>query len=239
MTENRHAGKMFYIFIDNRVSDGVTRALTLRHAAVIRLPSFWRLPAPVAAHADMLLFRLESGELLTFREYYSLNAGVLDASGARFAFTDEIPGDTYPRDVLLDALPFRGTLFGHPTGTSRILKNGFSGFVPVRQGYARCSVASVGDGIFITSDDGIRRALEEKGADVLPVSPGGIQLPGYDTGFIGGAGTLLPDGEYLFFGDITAHPDVRKIEDFLISRGVRFSFIPGEALTDFGGAVCL
>ena len=227
---------MYKVFIDNRVSDGVAGALQVRHAVVIRLPYFRRLPAPVSSHADMLLFEFPDGRLLTFGEYYDLNPGLFDCVGDRLVLTDETPGDRYPNDVLLDALAVGDTLYGHESA-SRVFKNSFGSFVPVKQGYARCSVAVPRAGLAITADKGLAEALLKNGVEVLEICPGNIRLPGYDAGFIGGAGTRLPDGEFLFFGDVTAHPDYVRIDDFLNSHGVRYSFVPGEPLTDYGGAV--
>ncbi len=230
---------MYRIFIDNRVSDGVARALQVRHAVVIRLPSFWRLPAPVSSHADMLLFPLPDGKILTFREYFENNAGLFSGLEDRMVLTDESPGNSYPRDVVLDALGIGDTLYGHSEATSAVLRSIYRRFVPVRQGYVRCSVAAPSDGAAVTSDRGLAAVLSENGVDVLEITPGHIRLPGYDTGFIGGAGTRLPDGRVIFFGDLSFHPDGKAIAAFVNKHCPGVADVPGEQLSDLGGALII
>lgn len=63
--------------------------------------------------------------------------------------------------------------------------------VDVPQGYSRCCCMPVDDTSFITSDQGIAKALSAHDADVLLIEKGHILLPGFDYGFIGGCGGNL------------------------------------------------
>ena len=65
--------------------------------------------------------------------------------------------------------------------------------VNVSQGYAKCSTCVVGEDAIITYDRGIAKAADAAGMDVLVIEPGHVDLPGYDTGFIGGASGLVTD----------------------------------------------
>ena len=105
--------------------------------------------------------------------------------------------------------------------------------VEVAQGYAGCSALACGD-LLLTADPSIRKAAGDRGGNVLFLSPGGIDLPGYDTGFIGGAGGCA-DGHAVFFGDVHRHPDGDRIADALAKRGISCHCLGNGPLTDFGG----
>ncbi len=109
--------------------------------------------------------------------------------------------------------------------------------VNVRQGYTKCSCVTVDGESVITSDLGIGRALAAcPGITVLTVRAGHVSLPGFDTGFIGGASGRV-GGEIVFNGDVSRHPDFQKMREFIVSRGLSVRYFPGEELTDIGSII--
>lgn len=122
--------------------------------------------------------------------------------------------------------------------------------VDVPQGYSRCCCLPVDDTSFITSDQGIAKALTSAGADVLVIEKGHIDLPGFDYGFIGGcAGHIIVSaGEsctspgdrqrtIIFNGDLSAHPDHKKIAAFINERGIDIAYFADFPLTDIGSII--
>ncbi len=117
-------------------------------------------------------------------------------------------------------------------------------FISVPQGYTRCCCLPVDDSAFITSDEGIAKALDRAGADVLPIQKGHIALPGFDYGFIGGcAGHLsLQDINdpgaarrvIVFNGDLASHPDFQDIMTFIKDCGIEPIYFSDCPLTDIG-----
>ena len=66
------------------------------------------------------------------------------------------------------------------------------------------------------------------------IASGGISLPPYGTGFIGGASGV--DGDTVYFtGDIMTHPDGARITDALSSRGAKCVSLCDGGLFDVGG----
>ena len=109
--------------------------------------------------------------------------------------------------------------------------------INVPQGYTRCCCLPVDDSSFITSDEGIAKALEKTDADVLRISRASIALPGFDYGFIGGcAGHITVNGRktMIFNGDLSAHPDYKKIAAFIEDRDIDILFFEDFPLTDIG-----
>ena len=94
----------------------------------------------------------------------------------------------------------------------------------------------LGDAI-VTADKSIHRAAEARGIDALWISPGGVGIEKYDTGFIGGASSALCKGKTAVFGDIHSHPDGEKILSFARNRGEEIISLGEGALFDYGGIV--
>ena len=212
------------------------------NCGVVRLPAFDRYDAPVASHPDMLLF-YRCGKIFCPEAYYAVNhepleGGLKLAEGGRTCIKDKnsdfisfVPVKTpepnsggkcrYPDDVALNAAqlisPSLGDmLFCRRKSTAAEILSLYSNeaVADVRQGSAHCSVCAVTERAIITTDDGIARRAELCGIDVLKISPGGIRLDGYDSGFIGGASARVGD-TLCFFGDPKTHQDGEKIIKFV------------------------
>ena len=131
--------------------------------------------------------------------------------------------------------------------------------IDIPQGYAKCSIAVVSENAIITYDRGIASAIAAVGGkvisydatldcsvtdksrntlEVLLITPGHINLPGYNTGFIGGCtGLDFIHNELIFNGDLSLHPDGDRIREFTESHGVTIKDFPGRPLTDIGSII--
>ena len=228
-----------YAIIDARAPRGCLDGLRARGFKTILLPGDDRLAAPVSGHADMLLY--VGDRIFCRREYYDIAERELDAiarlSGLSVELTDEKGREKYPQDVLFNAVRFGESLFCRADATSRSLREyaervGLE-IVNVRQGYTKCSVCAVNDGAAITADVGLAAALEGRGVEVLRVEPGHVTLPGYDSGFIGGATGVFGDSVY-FCGSIEKHPNGKEIAAFCEKHGKRAVSLSDEKLYDVG-----
>ena len=224
---------------------------------IVRLPRFAVLDAPVSDHPDMLLFAYKE-RILCPEAYYIQNENIFAGNAGSVPTHTHIPEYggicAYPDDIALNALrmrfPDRGdVVLCRADSASRELLSMFDrgNIINIRQGYAACSACKVTERAIITADRGEALAAERLGADVLLISPGGIALPGYDTGFIGGASARIGDALF-FFGDPMLHPDGERIMDFVQSHigekhaledetPLRRIFCAHGVLRDYGGAV--
>ncbi len=112
------------------------------------------------------------------------------------------------------------------------------GLIPVnvKQGYACCSIVPVDEDSIITADRGIAKAAEAAGIIVLTVEAGHVELPGYDTGFLGGCSGRVGD-EIIFNGDLSAHPDFGAIKEFIGMRGLKLKYFEEYPLRDIGSII--
>jgi hypothetical protein len=101
-----------------------------------------------------------------------------------------------------------------------------------KQGYTRCNLLPLEDNRFITSDKGIEKVLVEKGLEVLYANPEGIQLPGFDHGFIGGC-CGISGNKVFIIGSLNHYPEGIKMREFL--AGYEIIELYDGLLYDAGG----
>lgn len=204
------------------------------------LPSYVckSLPEPVCAHPDMTIFDAGCGVYVCAPESYDYYDRLFSGMGIKLLCGTSTLGCNYPTDIAYNVARVGKTLLGHKRSVDPLIlklakEEGLS-FFPSPQGYSKCSSCIISENALITQDPSIARSAIDAKLNVLKIRPGHILLPGYDTGFIGGASGLDGCGKLLFFGDITLHPDFPLIRDFLLKHKVRFSYLKNRPLTDIG-----
>ena len=215
---------MSKVFVSDKAVRPLKEYLTSRFEVVFTKGEGSFVDARIKTHTDLYMCQFGLGKAAEI------------FSGGR-----SVPEATYPGDAVYNAVA-TGKYFVHNTGItdvdllSRAMSKSLN-VVFVRQGYTRCNCLPVTDDSFITSDEGICKALAEEGAEVLLIENGHVILPGFPYGFIGGcAGNLRLDGEpaLIFNGDLSAHSDYEKIAAFAKDRDVKLVFFEGYPLDDIG-----
>ena len=148
----------------------------------------------------------------------------------------------YPSNVALNALILGKRLIARLDSLDENVReycseHGYE-MINVRQGYAKCSCAVVGDHAIITADKGIYHSLKEYNIDILPIEEGRVRLEGTDYGFIGGASGYDCKRKILYFsGNIAGHPDYERIKEFCHAHQTEIVSLTKDKLTDVGGMI--
>ena len=183
---------------------------------------------PLSCHPDMFMCKMGVSDDSEIISYFMQNETRLSSE--------------YPKDIPFNAA-CTGKYFIHnlkytaPVLLKRAEELGLEP-VDVRQGYAKCSTVIVDEDSVITYDRGLGKACTEAGMNVLLITPGHILLPGYDTGFIGGASGRVGN-TVIFNGDLSSHPDHEKIVRFIEERGLDVRWFPEWPLTDIGSIISI
>lgn len=206
---------------------------------VIVLPRSEAIPAPTGTHPDALV-GVVGGELIVPKNETAVSRALTDAGTSHTVSVRE-SGEKYPDDCAVNFFTV-GDFFVAKTDTvapEALIAASRAGLeiIDVRQGYAHCATAVISGGI-ITADAGICRALSDRGVPSLKIEAGGIDLPPYDYGFIGGASGMIDGETVFFFGSLDTHPSGAAIRDFCSSLGVKVVEGDGK-LSDFGGFITL
>lgn len=227
--------------VDNRYYDTFCKTLG-KGLTVLPSATCKSLDAPVSAHPDMVLFTAEKGEVICAKEVYEEYQKILSSFGIKLVQGAATLHRDYPNDVAYNVLSTPCGVFAKFESTDKqiidLLEKNQIRKTSVRQGYARCSTLSFGKAL-ISADSGIIKAGRAAGLSVLSITPGFVKLPGYDYGFIGGASGVLADDTVAFFGDLSLHPDGKKIRDFITEKGFFIKEVIGQPLTDIGTIFCI
>ena len=229
---------------DERISEKCERGLMLRGFRVLKMPRYPSLSAPMAAHPDMVMFTHKK-RIITTADYceiadftfFEISSMV---SGVSFTVTaDRVQAD-YPADCIFNALIIGDRIFLKADTASRAVieyarREGLK-VVNVKQGYPACTTLALGDSAAITADRGMAEAMRGEGIDVTLIEDGGIILPPYEYGFIGGASGNYGKTVY-FLGDVHTHPSADRIIRAAAAAGFSCESLSDEPLSDLGGIV--
>ena len=217
---------MKQLYVSASAEPALTEWLEEQGYSVVPFSTSGIVAEPVSEHPDMFMCRLGIGDDSELVSYFVQNDIRLSAE--------------YPHDIAYNAA-CTGKFFIHnlkytaPSLLTRAKELGMT-LVDVKQGYSKCSTVIVDENSIITYDLGIAAACRKAGMDVLTVQPGHVVLPGYDTGFIGGASGRIGD-TIVFNGDLSAHPSFKGIEEFIAASGLDIKWFPDWPLTDIGSMI--
>jgi radical SAM superfamily enzyme len=192
-----------------------------------------KLAKPVKGHPDMMLFSL--GKKVIYEPGLERIAGLLRDNGYECVKGEKILSGKYPKDIIYDACVIGRSIIRYDGKVEKHIENLKAKFIRVKQGYVKCSIVPVNDKYIITSDASIKKAW---GKNALLVKPGNIKLPGYKTGFIGGASGVHED-KVFFIGSLKNHPDGRLIREFIEKRGKKVIELYDGPLYDCGSILFL
>lgn len=233
---NLPASKVTTVAISAEYTD-VHRRLGVLGVEVIPVEREERLCGPLAVHADMQLFHLSDSDWIV-SDIHSKTTEKLGKIGLACHPTGKKIAKDYPQDVVLNSAQIGNYLICNEKYVDPgILKHCHAHhieIIPVKQGYAKCSVAICSREAIITSDQGIAKAVFGK-LDCLLIQPGFIELPGYRHGFIGGCTGMLNKDILGISGTLSFHPDKNRIINFLTQHSIYIEELSGDPLEDIGG----
>lgn len=202
----------------------------------VALPPDPMLAPPVASHPDMLITIIDK-TLFCHKEYYMAASEkmnqIIAMSKLRLVCTEGIRGAKYPLDVGLNAfiLQDQQKLIARKASLAAELIPYLA--ADTRQGYAGCSSLYI-NGTIVTADPSICRAADQCNIPVHRIPAGGILLPGYDTGLIGGCGGIWDRTIYLF-GNAASCAQGRALKAFCQKNSISEICLCNGPLSDFGG----
>lgn len=226
--------------LDIRTPDEICRNLKQIGLHILMIPGTQRVSGPVAAHPDMQLF------------IHDKNAFVhphIDKTFLRelekfctITICGTVLQQDYPRDIAYN-IAYTGGFAIHSINRTEpsileYLKSRNAALINTRQGYSKCSTLLVDSESIITADISIDKSARNAGMSSLLISPGHVELPGYQYGFIGGASGRFMD-MVLFTGSIDGHPDRNRIHEFIESRGLKVKVLSKLKVLDTGSILII
>lgn len=231
------------VLISSEAGAEVFRILEKRGVEAISVPRCPDIAPEVSSHPDMIFHHLGDNKMIYYKGAAEPVCRRLEELGFELSESSAKLEAKYPKDIALNAARVGNYLFCNEKYTEKTVLE-FCGnnkihIINVKQGYAKCSVCVVDSNSIITADKSIASAATEYGLQALLISPGSISLPGYNYGFIGGCCGKIARNKIMFCGDITSHPDYKKIKDFLSKRNVEIEILGSGPLFDIGSIIPL
>lgn len=151
---------------------------------------------------------------------------------------ETILGCDYPRDVaynikIAGKFAFHRFDYCDPV-VVKILNEHNIECVHIKQGYAGCSIFVLPDNSIVSADRKAVGKARGLGMGVCLIEPGGIDLPGFEYGFIGGSVGVHNDHVY-FTGCLDGHPSQESIMEKIHRSGARVFFLTNHKIFDSGG----
>lgn len=206
------------------------------------MPANPNIDPRLSFHSDLSVLHLGGSRLMLAPHLADSDfSRCLCALGVNLIYADIKQSAVYPADTQLNVCPVGDTLFYCKGISYEPVLPYFSGkrLLTVKQGYCGCSICPIDGHSIITADRGIAIKARSVGLDVLLISPGYIELKGFDYGFIGGAAFKISHDCMAFTGAIDAHPDSESILTFLRERGIYPEFISKKPVFDIGCGIIL
>lgn len=233
-------GKVVSVIAGERYMAQLSGPLERMGASYIPMPDCSHVMPALSGHADLVISHLGENRFIIAKNAEVENVelvNILTNSGGRVRLSTKALGNVYPDDVILNCCIIGDKLLCNTHHTDPSVLEMFPKRIHVKQGYAKCAVCVVDDNSAITSDEGIYKQMQRSGIDVLLISPGYIELRGFDTGFIGGSSFKLAPNIMAFTGSLDMHPDGQSIFSFLSRKGISSICLTTEPIFDVGSVI--
>jgi len=226
------------IIADNRIPLQAKENL-LKHGEVVWLETSNITEESVSGHPDIFFCR-SNKNLIVAPNLPEAYKKILTKNEIRFVEGSRIVSTGYPAAAVYNAVITDKHLIHKTDITDKIILNDCEDLqqIHVMQGFTRCSLLSLKDGHFITSDTGISKSLVAKGLKGLLVSPDDIILPGHSHGFFGGVCGVIDDKIFMI-GNLVFYSDAEKVKTFVSMLGYKVIELYDGPLFDGGSILFL
>jgi hypothetical protein len=226
------------IIADSRIPDEAKN--NLRHyGEMIFIKTEGITYESISGHPDIFFCKLNDTIITApnLPENYKL---LLSERAIIFRDGEENVGDKYPKTAIYNAV-FNGEYLIHNFRYTDSVINqnaGDTDLIHVNQGYCRCNLLPLKNNHFITSDEGIKKVLQNYHMEVLYVNPEDIILPDKKHGFFGGCCGVFGNKVFIL-GNLNFFGDGYKVGQFLSSLDYEIIELYDGPMFDGGSILCI
>lgn len=224
----------------SQIPDEYLNALSakLRKTIFVPTPPSSAVYKSIASHPDIFIFQTSFKSCIYSKALSLETVTQLKQHNVDLVCSANVLGKKYPGTCSFNATRIGRFIIHNQKYTADeildyALRNSLT-IINTMQGYARCSTIPISDKAIMTEDADIFKNSKQNGLFSILVSKSSVILPGEKQGFLGGACGLTPGNELVFLGDITTHPDWKKIGQFAVQYGIKIIHLEGLPLYDAG-----
>jgi hypothetical protein len=147
-------------------------------------------------------------------------------------------GSKYPDTAIYNALITNNYCIHHIDITDKVVleNNSNKNFIKVKQAYTRCNLIHLKDDVYITSDEGILKTLNNKNFKVFFVDKTQISLDGFKYGFFGGASGVFEDKLFII-GNLKYLKNSHELKNFIQKSNIEIIELYDGKVYDGGGII--
>lgn len=189
----------------------------------------------VSGHPDIFIFQNYNNLIIAPNSPPSL-FDILKKYEVKYTIGKISVGKSLIESVAYNCLSTKNYLFHKKTMTEKtILEAGRNlKFINLNQAYTRCSLISLKDDIFLTSDKGVEKIINKHKLKCFYFDPAEITIIDHKNGFIGGTAGVN-ENKIFFNGNINLHKDGKFLTNAINSLGMDIINLGNHRLYDGGG----
>jgi len=222
------------IFVDKRAPAEARQNLS-KYGELIEFSTRYITYDAISGHPDIFLTQSDS-ELIVAPNIPVCYKEILVLNRIRFSEGDLPVSSKYPQSARYNAVVTDKYVIHNPQISDPYLKQVTADKykISVKQGYTRCNLIPLNENMMITSNAGIRTALENTGIRTLFANPANILLPGFEHGFFGGA-CGIHGGKIFLMGNLDFIDICDELRKFIYRSGLEIIELYRGPLFDGGG----
>lgn len=188
----------------------------------------------ISGHPDIFICSTPHGLVVTPKTPENI-LEALSQHKITFTFGKQSPGKQYPDSIPYNAVVTRDAIIHNQKYTEKTIveKNPGKEIIHVAQGYTKCNMIPLNENTFITSDNGIEKALRTR-FQVYRFSPENILLEGQKHGFLGGCAGKWNNTLY-FTGCLDSVPNHDRLKQVIAYHGLKYEELYDGPIIDGGG----
>jgi len=189
----------------------------------------------ISGHPDIFIFQMEKLVIIAPNSPQDL-IEALKAQRIPFLKGKEKLGPKFPKTAYYNAVSTKDYLIHREEYATQCIHklNETKKFIHVSQAYTRCNLLALPDGSFITSDQGIIKALQEEGLETHYFSSEDVMINGHDHGFLPGALGVFKD-QIFVIGSLNEYSEGERLQALLESKSLPINELYKGPLIDGGG----
>ena len=206
------------VLVDYRTAPEIIASLEKLGITVYKSCKVDKLDETVCGHVDMSIHHIGKNIFVCEPSTYDYYKHIFQKQNINLIRGNSVLTSTYPHDAAYNIARIGNYAFHASCYTDKVILNTFDKLnitlLHTQQGYSKCNLCPITKNAFITEDESIYKVGVNHSFDVLKITKGYIQLPGYPYGFIGGATGLIDKNILAVTGSLRQHPDYNKIIAF-------------------------
>ncbi|MDO5018317.1 MAG: hypothetical protein Q4E02_03365 [Lagierella massiliensis] len=207
---------------------------------VIKTIPLKEVDKPIIDHPDMAIHPIDYYTFVVYNKHAKYYKEKLMKFNVRVVESYNNINKIFPNDIALNISRTKDFYFHKKGYTDKNVIHYLmdkSRPIYTNQGYSKCSSLIIKQNVIITCDKGLYNTYIKNGIKAYFLPQGSIDLPGYNTGFIGGCGGMISKNEILFYGNLDKYKYREELIEILTRENITYYYPSDCDFVDRGSII--